>query len=441
MEFSRRSEVSIWSVSPWWRTKQLRPTRPGAETAPSRVAGAAPSSLGACAPTERMESGKKSRTRGLEEVPTGHDIGFYFRPIDFRDHPGICFKMKSSWFTLWLLEKAFGSGWALWWNDEIWHWATESMGHHGAPHRFLPLEWALERKSLVNIEKAIIPILWTPRWGNPALTKVSQSHIKQDQTMNRPYFSDTKLFPSLTSGTEAWDIMASAGMDRRRKFDFLDAAAATAAAAEAAPVRLGGELVDVGAAARPLRGPGRMEPAERMRAAERSLKALQGVGGRGAGINDFGWKQGPKYGRSWIIGQWWAMMCGCFWYGFWLVRRAKMPVESPNPGGLEPSRNLDFFNQCWWCWVQSSCFCGSLARRCGQGAQSCGWINLRPVSKEDGVLFRDLDSLVGTCWIPLLWRSRSRKILYTESFLGRFPALNKSNPLVLLLESTNFSVL
>ena len=43
--------------------------------------------------------------------------------------------------------------------------------------------------------------------------------------------------------------MASAGMDRRRKFDFLDAAAATAAAAEAAPVRLGGELVDVGAAA------------------------------------------------------------------------------------------------------------------------------------------------------------------------------------------------
>jgi len=147
---------------------------------------------------------------------------------------------------------------------------------------------------LVNIEKAIIPILRTPVWGNPALTKVSQSHIKQDQTVNRPYFSDTKLFPSLTSGTEAWDIMASAGMDRRRKFDFLDAAAATAAAAEAAPVRLGGELVDVGAAARPLRGPGRMEPAERMRAAERSLKALQGVGG-GGGMNDFGWKQGPKW--------------------------------------------------------------------------------------------------------------------------------------------------
>eukprot|EP00435_Cladocopium_sp_Y103_P049290 s782_g14.t2 len=65
-------------------------------------------------------------------------------------------------------------------------------------------------------------------------------------------------------------------MDRRRKFDFLDAATATAAAAEAAPQR-GGELVDVGAAARPLRGAGRLEPAERMRAAETSLKALQGT--------------------------------------------------------------------------------------------------------------------------------------------------------------------
>ena len=80
--------------------------------------------------------------------------------------------------------------------------------------------------------------------------------------------------------------MAGAGMDRRRQFDFLDAAAATKAAAEAAPVR-GGELVDVGAAARPLRGAGRLEPAERMRAAETSLRALQGVGGRGGWMNGF----------------------------------------------------------------------------------------------------------------------------------------------------------
>ncbi len=70
--------------------------------------------------------------------------------------------------------------------------------------------------------------------------------------------------------------MAGAGMDRCRKFDFLDPAEAAAAAAAAAPVQ-GGELVDVGAAARPLRkGPG--DPAARLAAAEASLKALQGEG-------------------------------------------------------------------------------------------------------------------------------------------------------------------
>lgn len=66
--------------------------------------------------------------------------------------------------------------------------------------------------------------------------------------------------------------MAGAGMDRCRKFDFLDPTAATAAAAAARPV-LGGEVVDVGGAARPLRQ--RQDPAARLQAAEASWRALQ----------------------------------------------------------------------------------------------------------------------------------------------------------------------